>query len=90
MGDDSLLDLLSVIIDWMVEQLTNASDTMLRNGMVEPLRLAVFAVIMHVDCESFIRSDSDGAENPPKTTEWMAPIRLQANMAITASGTNGM
>ena len=27
---------------------------------------------------------------PPNTTEWMAPMRAQASMAITASGTMGM
>jgi hypothetical protein len=27
---------------------------------------------------------------PPNTTEWMAPMRAQASMATTASGTMGM
>ena len=30
------------------------------------------------------------AENPPKTTEWMAPMRQQASIATTASGIMGM
>jgi len=30
------------------------------------------------------------AANPPNTTEWMAPIRAQAIMAMSASGTIGM
>ncbi|PBJ00031.1 hypothetical protein BSF40_56290 [Pseudomonas sp. ACN5] len=29
-------------------------------------------------------------EKPPNTTEWIAPIRVQANMATTASGIIGM
>ena len=28
--------------------------------------------------------------NPPNTTEWTAPIRVQASMAITCSGMTGM
>ena len=39
---------------------------------------------------SLIRSRSDSAENPPKTTEWIAPIRAHASIANTASGTIGM
>src|ERR1041385_4222002 len=38
---------------------------------------------------SLIRSRSDSAENPPKTTEWTAPIREQASIAIAASGIIG-
>lgn len=34
---------------------------------------------------STMRSFSDLAEKPPKTTEWIAPIRLQACMATMAS-----
>jgi hypothetical protein len=30
------------------------------------------------------------AAKPPNTTEWIAPMRAQASMAITASGTIGM
>jgi hypothetical protein len=29
-------------------------------------------------------------EKPPKTTEWVAPMRAQASMATTASGIMGM
>ncbi len=28
--------------------------------------------------------------NPPNTTEWMAPMRAHASIAIAASGTIGM
>ena len=39
---------------------------------------------------SSMRVASSCAAKPPNTTEWMAPMRAQASMAITASGTIGM
>jgi hypothetical protein len=36
-----------------------------------------------------IRSRSDSAEKPPKTTEWTAPIRAHASIAMAASGIIG-
>ena len=39
---------------------------------------------------SSMRVASSGAAKPPNTTEWMAPSRAQASIAITASGTIGM
>ena len=39
--------------------------------------------------QSWMRFFSDSAENPPKTTLWMAPIRAQASMAMGSSGTIG-
>jgi hypothetical protein len=39
---------------------------------------------------SSMRVASSRAEKPPNTTEWMAPMRAQASIAITASGTIGM
>jgi hypothetical protein len=39
---------------------------------------------------SSMRLASSLAAKPPKTTEWTAPIRAQASMATTASGTIGM
>ena len=38
---------------------------------------------------SILVASSFGAK-PPNTTEWTAPSREQANMAVTASGTIGM
>ena len=38
---------------------------------------------------SSIRTASSCGANPPKTTEWTAPIRAQASIAITASGIIG-
>ena len=39
---------------------------------------------------SSIRAASSAGAKPPKTTEWIAPRRAQASMAMTASGTIGM
>ncbi len=37
-----------------------------------------------------MREASSGAAKPPKTTEWIAPSRAQASIAMIASGTMGM
>ncbi len=39
---------------------------------------------------SSMRVASSGEAKPPKTTEWMAPMRAQASIATTVSGTIGM
>ena len=40
--------------------------------------------------QSSMRTASSWAAKPPNTTEWTAPSRAQASMAIAASGTIGM
>ena len=40
--------------------------------------------------QSSIRTASSLEAKPPKTTEWIAPIRAQASIASTASGTMGI
>jgi hypothetical protein len=40
--------------------------------------------------QSSMRVASSFAAKPPNTTEWMAPMRAQASMANTASGTIGI
>ena len=37
-----------------------------------------------------MRSRSESALKPPKTIEWIAPMRVQASMAIGSSGIIGM
>ena len=37
-----------------------------------------------------MRDASDTEAKPPNTTEWIAPIRVQASMANAASATMGM
>jgi hypothetical protein len=39
---------------------------------------------------SSIRLASSCDAKPPKTTEWIAPMRAHASIAMTASGTMGM
>ena len=39
---------------------------------------------------SSIRTASSWEANPPNTTEWTAPIRAQACIAISVSGVMGM
>ena len=36
-----------------------------------------------------MRSRSDSGEKPPNTTEWIAPMRAHASIAIAASGIIG-
>ena len=43
-----------------------------------------------VGLASSMRLASSLEAKPPNTTEWMAPMRAQASIAITASGTIGM
>ena len=55
-----------------------------------PPRQPPSAVISARAPASSMRSFSDSAEKPPNTTEWIAPMRAQACIATTASGTIGM
>ena len=48
------------------------------------------AVIRAFAPETSMRSWTEPAENPPKTTLWTAPIRVQASIATAVSGTMGM
>ena len=61
-------------------------------GQAVPLEIgfAGDAVNTTVGSASSIRIASSAAAKPPNTTEWMAPRRAQASMAITAWGTMGM
>ena len=45
---------------------------------------------MTLGLQSLMRVASSFGAKPPNTTEWMAPMRAQASMANTASGTAGM
>ena len=48
------------------------------------------AVRINFGAQSSMRLDSSLAAKPPNTTEWIAPSRAQASIAITASGIIGM
>ena len=59
-------------------------------GMVRSRSMPQDAETTTLGCASLIRSASSCAANPPKTTECTAPIRAQASIATSASGTIGM
>ena len=58
-------------------------------GAVLPLRRAPSTVMSALASENSIRSLTDSAEKPPKTTLWIAPMRAQASIATTTSGIIG-
>ena len=63
------------------------------SGMYSMTRLTSMpqdAVIINLGLASSMRTASSLDANPPKTTEWTAPMRAQANMAMAVSGTMGM
>ncbi len=55
-----------------------------------PRRKPPSAVMTTLASASWIRVASASAEKPPKTTEWAAPIRAEASIAIAVSGIIGM
>jgi hypothetical protein len=62
-----------------------ASSTMAFSGSCLPPRSCSSAVITITAPASSMRSRSDCAEKPPKTTECVAPMRAQACIATTPS-----
>ena len=74
---------------WMEGQSSSASSAKRLRGSTWPRRYPPSAVMSATARASLIRSRSDSAENPPNTTEWTAPIREQASIAIAASGIIG-
>ena len=58
-------------------------------GAVLPLRRAPSMVTSALASENSIRSLTASGEKPPKTTLCGAPIRAQASIATTSSGTIG-
>ena len=55
-----------------------------------PEREPPSALITSLGDASSMREASAPEAKPPNTTQWMAPMRTQASMAITASATMGM
>ena len=63
------------------------------NGLyltMRPGSIPQLADKMTFGLQSSMRVASSLAAKPPNTTEWIAPMRAQASIAITASGTIGM
>ena len=59
------------------------------SGMLLPARSEMLAVMSSLQAESLMRPASASALNPPNTTEWIAPMRAQASMAMGSSGIIG-
>ena len=68
---------------------SSASSEIAFSGTIPPRRWPPSAVISTLASASLIRSRSDCAENPAKTTLWGAPIRAQASIATGSSGIMG-
>ena len=67
-----------------------ALSTLVLRGINFPPLIASSAVIKKEEEQSNIRSANASGEKPPNTTEWIAPILAQANIAYAASGIMGM
>jgi hypothetical protein len=59
------------------------------SGTTRPPRMPSSAVMSIFEPQSWMRSRRAAAEKPPKTTEWIAPMRAQASIAIGSSGIIG-
>ena len=68
----------------------SASSAFAFSGTVAPCRSPSSCVISTSHPMSFIRSESESAEKPPKTTVCGAPSRAQASIATGSSGTMPM
>jgi hypothetical protein len=66
-----------------------ARSTVFLRGIRFPPRKPSFAVTTMRQRASRIRSRRDSALNPPKTTEWTAPMRAQASIVKASSGIIG-
>jgi hypothetical protein len=71
---------------WSTGASTSALSTTCLSGTGLPPRRPSSWVITTRAPQSWMRSRSDSAENPPNTTEWTAPSLATANIATTASG----
>ena len=67
-----------------------ASSVLVLRGIFLPPLIPSSAVIIIDELQSSMRPANASGENPPKTTEWIAPILVQANIAIVASGIIGI
>jgi hypothetical protein len=68
----------------------SAASTAPLSGKTLPLRQPPSAVMTSEASASSTRARMLSALNPPKMTEWIAPRRATASMAMTASGITGM
>ena len=73
----------------LVSGLVSASSTFFLSGTGRP-RSPSSAVMTMEEPESMMRPARASGEKPPKTMLCTAPMRVQASMAMAASGTMGM
>ena len=57
--------------------------------MLLPARNEVLEVMSNLQAESLMRPASESELNPPNTTEWIAPSRVQASITTGSSGIIG-
>jgi acyl-coenzyme A synthetase/AMP-(fatty) acid ligase len=74
------------IIDCRAKVIITA-DEAVRGGKTIPLKVNVDEALTHPDIRSL---ETASGENPPKMTEWIAPMRVQASIATAVSMTIGM
>ena len=67
--------------------MTSSTDSLI--AAVLPLRRAPSTVTSAFASENSMRSLTDSAEKPPKTTLWIAPMRAHASIATATSGIIG-
>ena len=60
------------------------------SAIILPMRMPASLTTIAFGRASSMRAARLAAAKPPKTTEWIAPMRTVASMANTASGTIGM
>ena len=73
----------------MLGQFSSAASVLALSGTARPPRRPSSAVTMSEESQSWMRPASESGEKPPNTTEWIAPIRAHASMAMAASGIIG-
>ena len=70
-------------------QEASAASVLAFSGTVRPPRRPSSAVMTSVEAQSMMRPARASGEKPPKTTEWIAPMRAQARTATAISGIIG-
>ena len=68
---------------------SSALSTLPLSGIVRPPRRPSSAVTTMLESQSWMRPAMESGENPPKITEWIAPIRAHARTATAISGIIG-
>ena len=73
----------------MLGQVASAASVFALSGIARPPRRPSSAVTISDESQSWMRPASESGEKPPNTTEWTAPMRAHASMAMAASGIMG-